>query len=173
MARPSLLVGHFPLTGAGRNDVYEIYGNFFWQNPTEALFQGEGNIALYDNVFVNDFGDAVNIQPQLDVPWMIRIFDNMLHRLSEQTTRCSVAWHDSAPVPPFVARVPAALPRRGGLRVQRNHLQAYLNEFAFRHNRRFGKCSAFQRLLQLGLVTRAPSYRDLYDARGLGESVHP
>ena len=58
-------------------------------------------------------------------------------------------------------------------RVQRNHLQAYLNEFAFRHNRRFRKCSAFQRLLQLGLVTRAPSYRGLYDARGLGESVHP
>jgi len=31
----------------------------------------------------------------------------------------------------------------------------------------------FQRLLQLGLATRAPSYRDIYDARGLGESVHP
>ncbi len=76
MARPNLLVGHFPLTGAGRNDVYEIYGNFFWQNPTEALFQGEGNIALYDNVFVNDFGDAVNIQPQHDVPRMVRVFDN-------------------------------------------------------------------------------------------------
>ena len=58
-------------------------------------------------------------------------------------------------------------------RVQRNHLQAYLNEFAFRHNRRFWKFSAFQRLLQLGLATRAPSYRDIYDARGLGESVHP
>ncbi|HDK02628.1 MAG TPA: hypothetical protein ENG84_02085 [Gammaproteobacteria bacterium] len=76
MARPNLLVGHFPLTGAGRNDVYEIYGNFFWQNPTEALFQGEGNIALYDNVFVNDFGDAVNIQPQHGVPRMVRVFDN-------------------------------------------------------------------------------------------------
>jgi hypothetical protein len=57
--------------------------------------------------------------------------------------------------------------------VQRNHLQAYLNEFAFRHNRRFWKFSAFQRFLQLGLVTQAPSYRDIYDARGLGESVHP
>jgi hypothetical protein len=78
MARPNFLVGHFPLTGAGRNDVYEIYGNFFWQNPTESLFQGEGNIALYDNVFINDFGDAVNIQPQLDVPRMIRVFDNTM-----------------------------------------------------------------------------------------------
>lgn len=58
-------------------------------------------------------------------------------------------------------------------RVQRNHLQAYLNEFAFRHNRRFWKFSAFQRLLQLALATQAPSYRDIYDARGLGEGVHP
>lgn len=58
-------------------------------------------------------------------------------------------------------------------RVQRNHLQAYLNEFAFRHNRRFWKFSAFQRLLQLALATQGPSYRDIYEARGLGESVHP
>ena len=49
-------------------------------------------------------------------------------------------------------------------RVQRNHLQAYLNEFAFRHNRRFWRFSAFQRLLQLPLVTQAPSYRDIYRA---------
>ena len=58
-------------------------------------------------------------------------------------------------------------------RVQRNHLQAYLNEFAFRHNRRFWKFSAFKRLLQLALVTQAPSYRDIYGARGLGHHVHP
>jgi hypothetical protein len=58
-------------------------------------------------------------------------------------------------------------------RVQREHLQAYLNEFVFRHNRRFWKFSAFQRLLQLGLTTRPPSYRDIYRAEGLGEAVHP
>ena len=51
--------------------------------------------------------------------------------------------------------------------------KAYLNEFAFRHNRRFWKFSAFQRLLQLALETQAPSYRDIYEARGLGEGVHP
>ena len=38
--RPNLLVGHFPLSGPGVDDVYEIYGNFFYQNPTEALFSG-------------------------------------------------------------------------------------------------------------------------------------
>lgn len=58
-------------------------------------------------------------------------------------------------------------------RVERQHLQAYLNEFVFRHNRRFWKFSAFQRLLQLGLAARAPSYRDIYNAEGLGEGVHP
>ncbi len=47
LARPNLLVGHFPTSGPGVDDQYEIYGNFFWQNPTEALFQGEGNVAFY------------------------------------------------------------------------------------------------------------------------------
>jgi hypothetical protein len=58
-------------------------------------------------------------------------------------------------------------------RVQRNHLQAHFSEFAFRHNRRFWTFSGFQRLLQLALVTQAPRCRDIYNARGLGESVHP
>jgi len=61
-ARPNLLVGHWPLSGAGANDVYLIYGNFFHQNPSEALFQGTGHVALYANVFLNDFGDAVSFQ---------------------------------------------------------------------------------------------------------------
>jgi hypothetical protein len=75
-ARPNLLVGHFPLSGAGVNDRYEIYGNFFYENPTEALFQGEGNIALYDNLFVNSWGTAVNIQPQNDKPRTVTVFHN-------------------------------------------------------------------------------------------------
>jgi len=78
-ARPNLLVGHFPLSGPGKNDVYEIYGNFFYQNPTEALFQGEGNVALYDNLFVNTLDSsspAMAIEPQNDRPRMIRVFNN-------------------------------------------------------------------------------------------------
>ncbi|MCF8237324.1 MAG: T9SS type A sorting domain-containing protein [Saprospiraceae bacterium] len=55
-ARPNLLVGHFPATGDGANDVYEIYGNLFWQNPVESLFQGTGNIAFYDNICINQSG---------------------------------------------------------------------------------------------------------------------
>ena len=53
-ARPNVLVGHFPLEGRGADDDYSIHGNFFYQNRNEALFQGEGNVALYGNLFVND-----------------------------------------------------------------------------------------------------------------------
>jgi len=77
-ARTNLLVGHFPLTGPGSDDVYEIYGNFFYENTTEALFQGEGNIALYDNVFVNSSGSAINIQSHNDVPRNINVFHNTI-----------------------------------------------------------------------------------------------
>lgn len=76
MARPNVLVGHWPLSGPGEHDRYLIYGNFFYQNPTEALFQGEGNIGLYNNLFVNDFGDAVHIQPHNDIPRRMDIFFN-------------------------------------------------------------------------------------------------
>jgi hypothetical protein len=78
-ARPNLLVGHFPLSGPGQDDVYEIYGNFFYQNPSEALFQGEGNVALYANLLVNTLDSsspAIAIQPHKDRPRMIRVFNN-------------------------------------------------------------------------------------------------
>ncbi len=50
-ARPNLLVGGFATSGFGSQDYYEIYGNFFYNNPVEALFQGTGNIMLYQNIF--------------------------------------------------------------------------------------------------------------------------
>ncbi|MBI1745969.1 MAG: right-handed parallel beta-helix repeat-containing protein [Acidobacteria bacterium] len=76
-ARPNLLVGHWPPSGDGSADTYQIYGNFFYENPTgEALFQGEGNIALYNNLFVNSSGPAIHIQRQYDSPRMIRVFNN-------------------------------------------------------------------------------------------------
>jgi hypothetical protein len=76
MARPNVLVGHWPLSGPGSNDLYLVYGNFFYQNPDESLFQGEGNIALYNNLFVNHSGDAVRIQPHNDTPREIGVFYN-------------------------------------------------------------------------------------------------
>jgi len=66
--RPSVLVGHWPKTGAGSDDRYLIYGNFFYGNPAESLFQGEGNLALYNNLFVAPDRDAIRIQPHNDIP---------------------------------------------------------------------------------------------------------
>ena len=75
-ARPNVLLGHFPLTGAGSEDRYLVYGNLFLHNPSEALLQAEGRVALYDNVFINGGGDAIHIQPHNDVPRDMAIFSN-------------------------------------------------------------------------------------------------
>jgi hypothetical protein len=75
-ARPNVLLGHFPLSGAGSEDRYLIYGNLFAHNSSEALLQAEGRIALYDNLFVNGGGDAIHIQPHNDVPRDMAIFFN-------------------------------------------------------------------------------------------------
>jgi hypothetical protein len=63
LARPNVLVGDVPPHGRGAANGYEIYRNFFFQNPTEALLQAEGNVAVYANVFVNDAGSAISLQP--------------------------------------------------------------------------------------------------------------
>lgn len=77
-ARPILLLGHFPRTGPGERDEYHVYGNFLDDNPTEALFQAEGNVAFYSNVLRNRYGPAIAIQPHNDVPKEVRIFDNTI-----------------------------------------------------------------------------------------------
>lgn len=77
-ARPNVLVGHWPLSGIGQDDQYLIYGNFFYQNPYESLFQGEGNIALYNNVFVNHWGNGIRIQPHRDIPRSVSVFFNTI-----------------------------------------------------------------------------------------------
>jgi hypothetical protein len=77
-ARPNLLLGHFPLSGPGSADRYLVYGNLFFDNPAEALFQGEGNLAVYNNLFVNPHGDAVNIRPHNDRPREVLLFGNTI-----------------------------------------------------------------------------------------------
>lgn len=49
--RPNVLVGGFPASGPGADDLYEIYGNFFWNNPRESLLQASGRVTIHDNVF--------------------------------------------------------------------------------------------------------------------------
>lgn len=53
--------------------------------------------------------------------------------------------------------------------VSEKHLQAYLNEFAFRFNRRFYPFNAFRSLLGIGGDAEAPTYAALYS----GEWEHP
>lgn len=77
--RPNVLVGHRPLSGNGTNSQYLIYGNVFYQNPREALFQGEGNLNIYNNLFINEYRtnfSAVVIQPHKSVPREVRVFNN-------------------------------------------------------------------------------------------------
>ena len=82
-ARPNVLVGHQPLEGPGRDDGYAIYQNLFYQNPSEALLQGEGNLAVYSNLFVNTQAidiPAITIQPHKAEPRDVRVFFNtVLH----------------------------------------------------------------------------------------------
>ncbi|MBO6938107.1 MAG: hypothetical protein JJ863_24270 [Deltaproteobacteria bacterium] len=75
-ARPNLLVGHQPSSGPGQDDRVLIYGNFFYDNPTENLLQAEGNLAIYANVFANPNGGAINLQPHNAVPRAVDVFFN-------------------------------------------------------------------------------------------------
>lgn len=65
--RPNLLVGGFPTSGAGSEDRYEIYGNFFHHNPREALLQASGRVTIHDNIFV-DSGVAAIALMNHDLP---------------------------------------------------------------------------------------------------------
>lgn len=47
--------------------------------------------------------------------------------------------------------------------VRKKHLQAYLDEFTFRFNRRFYRSVSFQSLLGLGTLSTGVTYRDVYD----------
>jgi hypothetical protein len=53
--------------------------------------------------------------------------------------------------------------------VSAKHLQAYLNEFTFRFNRRFYPFNAFRSLLGIAGGEAAPTFDELYS----GELVHP
>lgn len=59
--RPNLLLGAFPSSGAGSQDRYDIYGNFFYYNPREYLMQAEARLAIHDNIFVSSGPGAINL----------------------------------------------------------------------------------------------------------------
>lgn len=78
MARPSVLIGDVPQRGPGSTNGYEIYGNYFFQNPAEALLQAEGNVAIYANVLVNEQGAGIAIQRHNGHVREVRIFGNTI-----------------------------------------------------------------------------------------------
>ena len=78
LARPNVLLGHWPSWGPGVDDRYLVYGNIFFDNPDETLLQAEGSFALYNNLFVNRFGDGVAIHPHKGVPRSVDVFHNTI-----------------------------------------------------------------------------------------------
>lgn len=57
--------------------------------------------------------------------------------------------------------------------VSKQHLQAYLNEFTFRFNRRKTPMAAFQTVLGLGSQRLGPTYKGLYSVAKDGTWAHP
>jgi hypothetical protein len=83
--RPNLLVGSFPDTGAGSDNLYEIYGNYFVHNHREALFQGSGRLSLHDNVFIDGPYDypAVVLRKQNGPLKVAMIYNNTIYTSDE------------------------------------------------------------------------------------------
>lgn len=62
-ARPNLLVNGGPNSGTGSQDTQEIYGNFFYDNPSgESLFQAAGRVIIHDNIFVKSSNAGIVLQ---------------------------------------------------------------------------------------------------------------
>ena len=78
--RPNLLIGGFPNSGSGSNDMYEIYGNFFYGNrDREALIQASGRVSIHDNVFVDGSWTAILLQHH-DLPLKLaHVYHNTIY----------------------------------------------------------------------------------------------
>ena len=75
--RPNLLVGGFPKSGPGSKDRYQIYGNVFYHNPRESLFQGTGDLSIHDNIFIDCPGAGINVRTHKNQkPRSVKIYHN-------------------------------------------------------------------------------------------------
>lgn len=97
--RPNLLVGGFPSSGAGSNDLYEIYGNFFYQNADgENLIQASGRVAIHDNVFVDGSDAAIELIDH-DLPLgLSHVYNNTIYSAFRGIRLASVAREESTVV---------------------------------------------------------------------------
>ena len=94
--RPNLLLGHFPVSGDGVNDFYEVYGNFFYHNPRENLMQAEGRVIIHDNIFVDTVGTALMIQNHNDVVKIAYVYHNTIYSANQGIRFGSAATIDDA-----------------------------------------------------------------------------
>lgn len=95
--RANLLVGGFPGSGPGSDDLYEIYGNFFWQNPRESLLQASGRVSIHDNVFAGGLS-AISVRDH-DLPVkLVHIYNNTICSAARGIRIASAAREDHAVV---------------------------------------------------------------------------
>ena len=97
--RPNLLVGGFPDSGPGSSDLYEIYGNFFFQNPDgESLIQASGRVSIHDNVFVGPAWAAIFLADH-DLPMKyVTAYNNTIYSVDNGIRLANVAREDSVAI---------------------------------------------------------------------------
>jgi hypothetical protein len=77
--RPNLLVGGYPQSGAGKDDLTHIYGNFIFNNPYDSLIQASGRVVIHDNVLVGAKGTAITLRNH-DLPLSYaRVYNNTIY----------------------------------------------------------------------------------------------
>src|SRR3954452_9377544 len=78
---PNLLVGGFPDAGPGSEDLYEIDGNLFYNNPHESLLQASGRGSVHDTLFVNKArGDRAVLLRDRHLPLeLANVYDNTVY----------------------------------------------------------------------------------------------
>ena len=90
--RPNVLVGGFPASGAGANDLYQIYGNLFFHNPRESLLQVSGRVSIHDNVLVDAASAAITLRDH-DLPLeLAHVYNNTVY-----TGADGIAFGNAAP----------------------------------------------------------------------------
>jgi len=78
--RPNLLVGGFPDTGVGAQDLYEIYGNLFYENrDKEALLQATGRVSIHDNIFVGGSRSALFLTDHNTTLRLAHVYNNTIY----------------------------------------------------------------------------------------------
>ena len=120
--RPNLLVGGFPEAGPGSSDLYEIYGNFFYSNPRESLFQGTGRMTIHDNLFVGaGVGQAAVLLTNHDgrTVKLAHLYSNTVYGGSEGIRFAGAASQEDAVVGNLVF---AAMPISGAISDLRDNL---------------------------------------------------